>query len=190
MVEIIKEKNNIGDNEIQQSNEWASRVMSGLWEGTGRWEDDEQWKGHGTWKGGLLCGNWNGNGKWESEDNQMGHWTGKGDLICNMSFENYIPIVLILLFSAVAAIGLIITILINQFAKEIGFITILFLIIILIALRKTNKGKWQAIGTWEEVGDFRILKLQGTWRLGYHKGIFKGEMNDRKPGSLPSSKSS
>jgi hypothetical protein len=190
VMDIKKEKNNIEDKEMQQSNEWASRVMSGLWKGAGRWEDDEQWKGQGTWDGGLLSGNWDGIGKYESEDNKVGHWTGKGDLICNMSFQNYTPIVLILLFLAVAAIGLIVAIFMMKFIKEIGLITILFLTIILIALRKTNKGKWQATGTWEDVGDFRILKLQGTWKLGYHKGIFKGEMKDRNPSSLPFSKQS
>jgi hypothetical protein len=193
MMDITKEENNIEDHEMHQSNEWASRVMSGLWKGTGRWEDDEQWKGHGTWNGGLLSGNWNGIGKWESEDNKMGHWTGKGDLICNMSFQNYTPIALILLSLSFVTIGLIISIFIinfifmMKFIKEIGIITILFLAIILIALRKTNKGKWEATGTWEDVGDFRISKIQGTWKLGYHKGNFFREMKDRKPHSHPSS---
>jgi hypothetical protein len=182
---ITREKNKIEDNEMQQSNEWASRVMSGLWEGNGRWEDDEQWKGQGKWNGGLLSGNWDGIGKYESEDNKMGHWTGKGDLICNMSFQNHSPIILILLFSSVVTIGLIIAVYILNFIKEIGIITVLFLAIILIAMRKTSKGKWEATGTWEDVGDFRILKLQGTWKLGNHKGNFLGEMKDRKPGLPP-----
>jgi hypothetical protein len=184
-MDITKEKNSIEDNKMQQSNEWATRVMSGLWKGTGRWEDDEQWKGHGTWNGGLLCGNWEGIGKYESKDNKIGHWTGKGDLICNMSFQNYTPIVLILIFLVVATIDLIMVIFMMKFIKEIGIITVLFLTILLIALRETNKGKWAATGTWKDVGDFRILKLQGTWKLGFHKGNFFGEIKDRKPGSNP-----
>lgn len=172
---------------MQQTNEWASDVLGGLWSGTGRWYDDKQWKGRGKWTGGLLNGNWDGIGKWEAENNQMGNWTGKGELFSSVTFPKYVPIVLILSLFIIAVLGLIIAVFSMQFAKEIiGLIVILFLIIILMSLQKTNKGKWQATGTWEDIGDFRILKIQGEWKLGYYRGVLNGEMKDsKKPETSP-----
>ena len=166
---------------MQQTNEWASHVLGGLWSGTGRWDDDKQWRGQGRWKGGLLSGNWSGIGEWKAENNQIGNWTGNGELFSSVTFPKYVPIVLILFLFIVAALGLIIAVFRMQFAKEImGLIVILSLIIILMSLQKTNKGKWEATGTWEDIGDFRILKIHGKWALGYHKGVLNGEMKDSK----------
>ena len=177
-----KEKDDIKINEREQNNEWMSRGISGLWTGNGRWEENQKWKGHGTWDGGLLYGNWDGSGKWESKDDQTGYWTGKGDLLCNASFQCHIPyILLIISLISILATVLIALIYAEQFVEEIGIIAIVFLItILIIALQKTNKGKWQAKGTWQDIGDFRILKLQGTWKLSHHKGVFRGEIKDHK----------
>jgi hypothetical protein len=189
---LTEETNDIKGNEIGQNNEWISREMSGLWTGTGRWEDDQQWKGSGKWGGGLLYGNWNGCGKWELKDDQTGYWTGKGDLICNASFQYHVPFTLIIIsFISILATVSIVAIYAVQFIREIGLIAMVLLITILTVLRKTNKGKWQAKGTWQDIGDFRILKLQGTWKLLHHKGVFSGEINDLKNNiRIPSNKNS
>jgi hypothetical protein len=55
------------------------------------------------------------------------------------------------------------------------------LIGVLIARRRTHKGELILEGKWEDVGEFRILNINGSWKLGYHEGKWIGEMKDLRP---------
>jgi hypothetical protein len=185
MTNIIK---NQEKDEIQQGRVWQSLTIIGEWEGTGRWNEDKQWKGLGTWQGGLLSGTWDGKGKWEPIGDGKGTWKGNGDLISNMSFRKYAKLIFVMKgLVAFATIGLV-SVVAGGFISNwsvIGggavSISLLFLVSIIMGRRETAKGGWWGDGTWEDVGDFRILDISGTCRLGYHTGIIRGKMKDLKP---------
>lgn len=177
----INQKND----EMRHVRVWQSRTMIGTWDGIGRWNDGNQWNGLGTWQGGLISGTWNGKGKWEPLDNGKGNWNGNGDLISNMSFRKYsTPIYVMKGFAAVAAIGLVFSVtskLVSNWlfiGEWIAFIFLICTTCYIIGRRETAKGKWWGEGTWEDDGEFRILNITGTGRLGYHKGTIKGKMKD------------
>ena len=174
--------------EMQQGRVWQSLAMIGEWDGTGRWNEDIQWKGLGTWRGGLLSGKWDGKGKWEPIGDGKGIWKGNGDLISNMSFRKYAASIFIMKgLVAVATIGLVSVVagrLISNWSVIGGgavAISLLFLVSIIMGRWETAKGEWWAEGTWEDVGESRILDINGTCRLGYHTGIIRGKMKDPKP---------
>jgi hypothetical protein len=181
--------NNQEENGIWQARVWQSIAMIGEWDGTGRWIEDKKWKGLGTWNGGLLSGRWNGNGNWESTADGKGKWNGNGDLISNMSFRKYGKLIFILKgLVAIAAAGLVSVVAVGLISNwsVIGegavAISLLFLVSIMMGRRETAKGDWWAEGTWEDVGEFRVLDIHGTCRLGYHTAIISGKMKDPIPG--------
>ena len=178
-------ENNLEEDAIRQSRVWSGEIMKGTWDGTGRWHlEDKTWTGNGPWEGGLLFGTWNIKGKWDSAGDGIGDWKGEGELNCNMKFmenmEQYVG--LLGSFIALLISGL------SYFIGKVGDIAtigifLLFVILTILAIwytRQTGKGKLLVQGTWKDVGEFRILDLSGTWRLGYHTGTLRGKLKDSK----------
>ncbi len=186
MQQITNIENNKEDDEIKQSRKWTGRAMYGTWDGTGIWHlEDKTWNGSGPWEGGKLGGTWNVDGKWTSEGNDYGGWEGKGEMISNIDFLNHMD-------NYVFIGGCIINVIvsgINYFigkggdtATGIVFAVLLVLTIIgTLITRSTTKGKLKLKGSWKDTGEFRILDINGEWRLGYHTGTLYGKMKDRKP---------
>lgn len=173
------------DEEIRQSRVWAGKAMAGRWDGNGRWHlEDKTWNGNGTWEGGLLHGTWNIKGKWESISNDRGDWNGRGDLVCNMAFlrhiENYIIVLALILNGLVFALGYFH---IGNWLNT-AIISLIIMVLAILSIwitRSTNKGKLWLGGTWEDIGEYRILYIKGRWRLGYHEGTISGKLKDPKP---------
>jgi len=63
----------------------------------------------------------------------------------------------------------------------IGLIIFTMTLIVYWFTRSTTEGQWSATGTWEDVGEFRILNLDGKIRLGQHDAVLRGKMKDSKP---------
>ncbi len=179
------------DDAIRQSRVWSGKAMKGTWEGEGRWHlGDKTWKGLGTWQGGLLSGTWSGKGNCEGDG--KGNWKGSGDLICSMTFKKYGALTLAMKgLVAVAVIGLVLVaaiglisnrVIVDHFVIGGWFVVILLLILasIIIGRQETANGKWWGEGTWEDVGEFRILDMISKWKLGDHEGTLRGKMKDRK----------
>ena len=177
---------NLDDDAIRQSRVWSGKAMKGTWDGEGRWHlEDKTWTGSGPWEGGLLSGVWTIKGKWESEGEGKGDWKGDGELNCNMKFMkhlgNYVIIIIFILTVLISAL--------SYFIGKVGDITTIVIFLLMLALailavwytRQTGKGKLWLQGTWEDVGEFRILTLSGPWKLAYHTGTLKGKLKDRKP---------
>jgi hypothetical protein len=64
------------------------------------------------------------------------------------------------------------------------WIFLLFMILTILAVwytRQRGKGKLWLQGTWQDVGDFRILDLSGNWKLAYFSGTLEGKLKDPKP---------
>jgi hypothetical protein len=172
--------------EIRRSRVWQGRAMTGEWDGEGRWNhEDKTWVGNGLWSGGMLYGTWNVKGKWESTSDGIGEWNGEGELNCNIEFmkhiQNYVTITIVILCILIFTL--------SYFLRDHGLnvaIVAALLIAGLITLaiwitQSTSKGKLQLSGTWKDVGEFRILNINGTWRLGYHTGTLSGKIKDPKP---------
>jgi hypothetical protein len=181
---------NIIDNqekdEIRQSRVWQGRAMTGEWDGAGKWDlEDKTWTGSGPWNGGMLFGTWKVKGKWESTGEGIGDWKGDGELNCNMEFmkhiQNYVIITIFILCILIFAL--------SYFLGNHGWIAVIVTALLMVGLivlavwitRSTTKGKLWLSGTWKDVGDFRILNINGTWRLGYHTGTLSGKIKDPKP---------
>jgi hypothetical protein len=183
---MTNKENNLEEDAIRQSRVWSGEMMKGTWDGTGRWHlEDKTWTGNGPWKGGLLLGAWNIKGKWDSEGEGIGNWKGDGELNCNMEFMNHLGnYVIIVIFILTVLISALI-----YFIGKVGDIAtiVIFLLMVVLTIlavwytRQTGKGKLWLQGTWQDVGDFRILDLSGTWRLGYHTGTLSGKLKDPKP---------
>ena len=172
--------------EIRRSRVWQGRAMTGEWDGSGKWDlKDETWTGNGSWSGGMLFGAWNVKGKWESTGDGVGDWKGDGELNCNVEFlrhlQKYVIITIFILCTLIFAL--------SYFLGSYRWITAIVAAFLMVGLtilavwitRSTSKGKLWLSGTWKDVGEFRILNINGTWRLGYHTGTLSGKMKDPKP---------
>lgn len=181
--------NNSEDEEIRLTRIWTGKAMKGVWDGKGRWRlDDKTWNGSGPWAdvGGMLHGTWNVRGKWGSTGDGVGDWKGEGELNCNMEFmkciEHYVIIIGIILSITTSAI--------SYFLSDHGWLAASIIAAFIATLtilaawlaRSTSRGKLWLSGTWEDVGEFRILDMDGEWKLGYHTGVIRGKMKDPKPG--------
>jgi hypothetical protein len=179
-------ESNQEEDEIQQSRRWNGKAMNGTWDGTGTWHlADKTWSGHGKWQGGLISGTWNAKGKWKPSGNDAGDWNCEGELHCTMDFLKYMEHYIII-------VGSILTLVISTLLHFVGNIansTTILIAALVVALtvlgvwikRSTTNGKVSLGGTWKDVGEFRILDLDGKWRLGYHTGVLSGKMKDPKP---------
>jgi hypothetical protein len=160
--------------------------MKGRWDGTGSWHlDDKTWIGHGTWQGELLRGNWDGKGTWTATGNDYGDWQCKGEIESNVSFSPYMGIMVFIAGASITAAFSLISYFVAQFGDivsiGIGLIIFTLTLILFWYTRSTTEGHWYATGTWEDVGDFRILTLNGKIKLGYHDAVLNGKMKDPRP---------
>jgi hypothetical protein len=162
--------------------------MKGIWGGTGSWHlDDKIWIGHGTWggEGGHLNGNWEGKGSWTSTGIDYGDWQGKGTLSSNVSFSPYIGIMVFITGASITAVCSMISYFVAQYGDivsiVIGLIIFTLTLIAYWFTKSTTGGEWSATGTWKDVGEFRILDLDGKLKLGQHDAFLRGKMKDPKP---------
>ena len=179
-------ENNLEEDAIRQSRVWSGKALNGTWDGKGRWHlEGKTWTGNGPWEGGMLKGVWNVKGKWDSAGDGIGDWNGEGELNCDTKFMENIEqkVVLVGIF-----IGIVIAALSYFIGKvgdnaTIGIILLMVVLTILVVWKtqQLGKGKLRLQGTWEDVGEFRILDLSGNWKLAYHTGILKGKLKDPKP---------
>jgi hypothetical protein len=174
------------DDEIRRSRRWFSRAMIGSWDGIGIWNlKDKTWHGRGTWEGGHLMGTWDAKGTWESVEDGIGCWKGDGEFVCNMEFMNSIQHYTLIL-------GIILSILaftLSRFLGGFGLNVTIIIALLIMGLtvlavwftRSTSRGKAHLSGTWQDVGESRILDIYGYARLGYHTGTLSGKMIDPLP---------
>jgi hypothetical protein len=176
----------IKEDKIWQSRIWSGKAMSGRWDGIGKWYlEDKRWIGIGSWAGGLLLGKWNAEGKWEVTGNGKGTMKGEGQLEANIEFLRYFAhLVIIISITIITLISLL-----GHFMANFEAITIIIIALFIIALTiivywytlVSSRGKLWLNGTWEDIGEFRILDITGQWRIGYHTGTWNGKMKDLKP---------
>jgi len=172
---------------VGKSGDWKAGTMGGEWKGIGTWYEDGKWKGQGRWQGGGLSGIWKGNGKWKSVTKNSGEWEGKGELTSNMSLPSPEGMLLI---TAIGVLANILNVILGLVINSLGWSTLIISIVALGALllvagsylnNSTCKGSWKATGTWYDKGEFRILILEGPWKLGAIEGTLSGDMEDTKP---------
>jgi hypothetical protein len=179
--------NTVGpDAEMRQSRVWSSKAIKGRWDGSGKWDlEDKTWKGSGIWEGGLLIGTWQANGTWSSLGDSSGEWKAEGEFICNMEFmmraENYV----IILGSFISILVSAFSYFIGKFGNSVTIMTFLLMIAFTILAirytRSTTRGKARLNGTWRDVGEFRILDINGYAELGNNQGVISGKMSDPIP---------
>ena len=176
-MEMTNTKNN-----QEERAEWHGSIMKGEWNGTGIWSKDGKWRGKGEWLGGMLHGTWVGEGDWKLLDESSGNWNGSGELKSNVAIGNAIILIAVIGLIAnigSAALGLIVT--------KIGWITVIISTVAICALLymsgsvlgQTTKGNWKGEGIWRDDGEFRILDMNGEWKLGSLKGTLSGKMKDK-----------
>jgi hypothetical protein len=178
--------NNQEEEEIRLSRVWKGKAMNGPWDGEGRWRlEDKTWTGSGPWNGGLIFGTWNVKGKWESTSDGIGDWKGDGELNCNVEFMKHIEHFVIIMGIILSILTSALSYLLSNHGLNVAIVTALLMmgltVVAVWITRSTTKGRLWLSGTWKDVGDFRILDISGTWRLGYHTGIIEGKMKDPKP---------
>jgi hypothetical protein len=181
------------DYEVWKTREWIGSLMKGRWDGKGSWHlDDGTWVGRGTWKGegGQLFGNWEGKGAWKPTGktvlgNDYGDWQCDGIIESTVSFSPYMGIMVFVTGASVTAAFSMISYFVAQFGDiisiSIGLIIFTFTLILFWFTRSSNEGVWSATGTWEDIGEYRILDLNGKIKLGYHDAVLRGKMKDPKP---------
>ena len=179
-------ENSLDEDAIRKSRVWSGKAMNGTWDGEGRWHlEDKTWTGSGPWEGGMLNGVWKVKGKWEPVGDGIGDWSGEGELSCNMEFmekmEQYVILLGSFITIVVSALGYFIGKVGDAVTIGLFLLMVLFTILAVWYTRQTGKGKLWLQGTWEDIGEFRILTLSGSWRLGYHTGTLIGKLKDRKP---------
>jgi len=179
------------DDEIWRTRQWFGSLMKGRWDGKGSWHlDDGTWIGRGTWEGGQLFGNWDGKGTWASTGktplgNNYGDWQCDGKIESSVSFPPYVGIMVFITGASVTAAFSMISYFVAQFRDiisiSIGLIIFTITLILYWYTRSSNEGVWSATGTWEDIGEFRILDLNGKIKLGHHDAVIQGKMKDPKP---------
>jgi hypothetical protein len=163
--------------------EWHGDVMEGTWGGDGLWSlADKTWTGGGHWKAeSILYGTWNGNGAWKDS----GEWQAKGDLFSNIKFPPGVEAMIYITSASITAAFSLLSYFVAKFGDvisiSIGLVIFAITLIIYWKTQTTTKGQWDAKGKWEDIGDFRILKLDGNLKLGTNKCILSGIMKDTKP---------
>lgn len=185
ILSVINNLKDQEDDEIRQSRVWISSIIKGRWDGQGKWNlEDRTWIGHGLWEaeGTLLFGSWNAKGIWEPKGDGFGDWIGDGVFFCNMGFARGAQ-------RAFFIVGGLLLFLYSSYNYFLGYkglnaIIVTALIIMGITLliiwitRSTTKGKARLNGTWQDIGEFRILDIEGYARLGHHYGIIRGKMKN------------
>jgi len=184
LVEVITKDNQ--EDDIFRSRVWWGALMNGIWDGVGKWYlINKTMEGNGIWIAGTLRGTWHVKGKWETKGNGYGDFEGIGELISDIGFMNIIQRDIIFLGSILAVLVSALTYFILNVVDITAFIIfVLIIAITMIAVmftQSTMRGKLWLIGTWEDVGTYRILNVTGVWKLGYHSGKWVGKMKDPLP---------
>ena len=168
----------------KECGKWDGDLMGGKWEGSGNWSlADKTWAGGGTWEGEpkILWGYWNGSGTWKDS----GNWQAKGELFSNVKFPPGMEAMVFITAASVTAVFSMLSYFVAQFGDiisvGIGLVTFTIALGVYWFTKSTTDGKWEATGTWEDIGDFRILKLHGKLKLGPHNCTLDGVMKDTKP---------